>query len=106
MELKLDPVPKILGKIKTWNPQTFLVSFKLETDIKILEQKARQAIAKYGVDAVVANELKSRRTQVTIFFADEQKKDCLKLLDPEYDDQISEMIVEHLLYTALGLPQF
>ena len=54
---------------------------------------------------MVANELKSRRTQVTIYLAAEHKKDSLKLLDPEYDDQISEMIVEHLLFTALNLPQ-
>lgn len=71
LELKLVPVQKLLGKVKEWNPRTYLVSFKLETDASLLEQKAKAAIAKYGVDAVVANELKSRRTQVTVYLAKE-----------------------------------
>lgn len=33
------------------------MSFKLETDADILFEKARAAIRKYGVDAVVANVL-------------------------------------------------
>ena len=53
------PVPKLLGKVKSWNKETVLVSFKLETDAQILEQKAKGAIKKYGVDMVVANELKT-----------------------------------------------
>ena len=60
-------MPKCLDKIKIWNPKTVLVSFKLETDLKILESKARNAINTYHVDAVVANELATRRDTVTIF---------------------------------------
>ena len=37
LELKLDPVQKLLGKVKEWNPRTYLVSFKLETDASLLE---------------------------------------------------------------------
>ena len=59
----MDPVPKKLGHVKSqWNPDTVLVSFKLETDLQILEQKALGAIQSYGVDMVVANELQTRRT--------------------------------------------
>ena len=32
LTLELLPVPKMLGKVKEWNPDTLLVSFKLETD--------------------------------------------------------------------------
>ena len=61
--LEMDPVPKKLGHVKSqWNPDTVLVSFKLETDLQILEQKALGAIQSYGVDMVVANELQTRRT--------------------------------------------
>ena len=37
-QLILEPVPKKLAFIKSeWNPNTILISFKLETDMKILE---------------------------------------------------------------------
>ena len=43
--LKMDPVPKMVGNIKkVWNPNTVLVSFKLETDLNILSEKALGAI--------------------------------------------------------------
>jgi phosphopantothenate---cysteine ligase (ATP) len=48
----------MLGEIKkTWNPKAFCVSFKLETDLSILETKVLKAIEAYGVDMVVANQL-------------------------------------------------
>mgnify|MGYP006120152939 CR=1 FL=1 len=67
----MKAVPKMLGKIKSeWNPLTYLISFKLETDIEILKQKATASFGKYGVDMVVANELKTRRNQVIIYHSD------------------------------------
>jgi phosphopantothenoylcysteine synthetase/decarboxylase len=64
----LERVPKKLGDVKkSWNPNTFLVSFKLETDVKILETKAKGALDNYGVDMVIANELKSRRNKVVVY---------------------------------------
>merc|ERR1711974_289575 len=49
-----------LGEIRrSWCPDAFVVSFKLETDETILKSKARGAIQKYVVDCVVANMLKS-----------------------------------------------
>lgn len=55
--IELDPVPKLLGEIKKWNPQTTAISFKLETDEDILETKAIGSIEKYGMNMVVANML-------------------------------------------------
>jgi phosphopantothenate---cysteine ligase (ATP) len=58
LTMTFDPSPKKLGMIKAdWNPNTLVVSFKLETDLEILELKALSAIKNYKVDAVVANEL-------------------------------------------------
>lgn len=57
-----------MGTIKSdWIPNCFLISFKLETDLEILEKKALQAIETYGVDMVIANELKTRRNKVTVY---------------------------------------
>ena len=60
--LELDQVPKRLGHLKSiWAPSSFVVSFKLETNIDIMLVKAQSAIVNYGVDLVVANLLQTRR---------------------------------------------
>lgn len=52
----MENTPRLLGAVKEqWNPNTVLVSFKLETDLNILESKALGAMQKYKVDMVVAN---------------------------------------------------
>lgn len=67
LTLTLDPVPKALGDLRRrWAPDAVLVSFKLETDIAVLFEKAYRAVENYGVDAVVANELHSRKEKVWI----------------------------------------
>lgn len=36
--LRMDNTPRMLGNVKhLWNPKTILISFKLETDMQILE---------------------------------------------------------------------
>jgi phosphopantothenate-cysteine ligase len=40
---------------------TTVISFKLETDKNILEQKVKDSIKKYDVDMVVGNVLETRR---------------------------------------------
>lgn len=58
LHLDLDPVPKMLLKLKTlWAPESYVISFKLETDPDLVISKARGAIAKYHVDMVIANQL-------------------------------------------------
>lgn len=64
LSLFLYPVPKMLSKLTSdWATQSFVVSFKLETDPDLTIKKAQGAITKYGVDLVVANQL-----QVSLFF--------------------------------------
>lgn len=48
LSLSLHLVPKMLGPLVTvWAPNAFVVSFKLETDEKMLEMKARESLRKY-----------------------------------------------------------
>lgn len=65
--LSLQQSPKALSNIFTdCAPRAFAVSFKLETDNKILLMKANRAIDKYGVDLVVANQLHTRYQRVLL----------------------------------------
>lgn len=58
LTLELFQVPKTLHLLTSnWAPNAFVVSFKLETDEKILISKAQAAIANYQVNLVVANML-------------------------------------------------
>ena len=103
LNLKLQPVPKVLGQIKSkWNPGTVLIAFKLETDGKVLEQKCSEYMGQYGLDMIVGNELKSRRNNSVVFHKGDKSED-LKLLDPQYLEHMSELIVTHVL-TKLNLP--
>ncbi|KAJ7527321.1 hypothetical protein O6H91_16G048400 [Diphasiastrum complanatum] len=67
LAMKLAPVPKMLALLRNhWSPLAFCVSFKLETDKDILLKKARSAREKYGMHAVVANELLTRKERVIV----------------------------------------
>ena len=48
LSLSLQLVPKMLGPlVSIWAPNAFTISFKLETNEEILENKAREALQKY-----------------------------------------------------------
>lgn len=67
LDMRLAQVPKMLSVLrKDWAPLAFYVSFKLETDSQILLEKAYSALKKYNVHAVVANELATRKEEVTV----------------------------------------
>lgn len=67
MAMELAQVPKMLMLLRhLWAPEAFCVSFKLETDVKILIKKAQAAREKYGMHAVVANELETRKQKVIV----------------------------------------
>ena len=68
LNLSLDQVPKRLQHLtSTWAPTAYVVSFKLETDMSILIDKACRAIVKYGVHLVVANKLDVSMTLLPFF---------------------------------------
>lgn len=68
LSLTLQPVPKVITHVrKKWAPHSFCVSFKLETDEKILKQKVETAIEKYDVHLVIGNVLDTRHSTVSLF---------------------------------------
>jgi len=68
LSLTLLPTPKALRVLtREWCPGARVVSFKLETDSGLLESKAREALEKSGVAAVVANLLETRHKEVRVF---------------------------------------
>jgi phosphopantothenate-cysteine ligase len=91
LELTLQQVPKMLGVLRrNWAPQSFVVSFKLETDWDILRKKAKQAINKYAMHLVIANELHSRFNEVLLI----TDKDERALTRPENDADIESSLME------------
>eukprot|EP00262_Sarcandra_glabra_P007429 TRINITY_DN20235_c0_g1_i2.p1 TRINITY_DN20235_c0_g1~~TRINITY_DN20235_c0_g1_i2.p1 ORF type:complete len:330 (+),score=51.50 TRINITY_DN20235_c0_g1_i2:107-1096(+) len=67
LDMQLAPVPKMLSVLrKEWAPIAFCISFKLETDSKILLKKAEMALKKYTMHVVVANELSTRKEEVIV----------------------------------------
>jgi hypothetical protein len=70
LTIHLRNVPKVLGLLRDeWCPEAVLCSFKLETNANILRAKSAGALKAYRVDAVVANVLQTRASEVTIFRA-------------------------------------
>ncbi len=69
LELRLQPVPKMLGMLGAWCPEAMKIGFKLETDARVLEHKATQSLHRYGLSAVVANLLQTRADEVFVYDA-------------------------------------
>ena len=95
LTIELENVPKMLKKLTTeWAPQSFVVSFKLETDPNLVIPKAKGAISKYQVDLVVANQLQTRRDIVYLVSGDDDSYEVhrnkkAESIDPELVQQIS-----------------
>lgn len=65
--MKLEPVPKLIHYIvNMWAPKAFVVTFKLETDPKLLMRKSQMALDTYKHQVVVANLLKDRKKEVIV----------------------------------------
>ncbi|KAI0087395.1 phosphopantothenate-cysteine ligase [Irpex rosettiformis] len=65
LHIEMDQVPKILKPlVSEWTREGFIVSFKLETDHNLLIPKARGALARYGHQVVIGNNLHRRKFEV------------------------------------------
>ncbi|GLB42069.1 putative DNA / pantothenate metabolism flavoprotein [Lyophyllum shimeji] len=66
LHIEMDQVPKILKPmVVEWTKgEGFIVSFKLETDEKLLAPKARAALERYGHQVVIGNDLNHRKYEV------------------------------------------
>ena len=63
----MEPVPKLLYHVKNvWAPGCAVISFKLETDPAMLLPKAAKSLMQYNVDAVIANQLERRYSEVHV----------------------------------------
>jgi phosphopantothenoylcysteine decarboxylase/phosphopantothenate--cysteine ligase len=69
ISLQLIPTEKLIAKVKTVSPNSFLVGFKLEcrSNNSFLATKASRLIKNFGCDLVVANSQMSRRYTALIF---------------------------------------
>lgn len=92
--LDLKPVPKCMGKLKAgWCPDAYIVSFKLETDISLLNSKCKRSLDKYKQDLVVGNILEDRKNSVSIMKANGEVT-VLNLASGV--EEIEEQIIEFL----------
>lgn len=92
--IQLFPIKKEIYKIKTeWNPNSFLISFKLETDKDILFQKANKAIIKTKSDLIVANLLQTRY-KIVYFISPNEKVD---IIEQKGEDNIEKEIVNEIV---------
>ncbi|XP_051271580.1 phosphopantothenate--cysteine ligase isoform X1 [Dicentrarchus labrax] len=97
LQLSMNMVPKILSPlVKDWAPQAFVISFKLETDVAILLDKARRALDTYRHQAVVANVLDTRRGYVVVVTPETQAELILTEEDEKNEVEIEDRIVSNL----------
>ncbi|PWN42062.1 DFP-domain-containing protein [Ceraceosorus guamensis] len=77
--IEMDQVPKVLRPmVQDWAPEGYVVSFKLETDPKLLIPKARGALERYGHQLVIGNDL-TRRKEEVVFVELEKEERWLRL---------------------------
>ncbi|CAH8495363.1 unnamed protein product [Heterobilharzia americana] len=69
LKLTLQPVPKVMKLINTiWAPESYVISFKLETDHQKLLSKAKQSLRINQSNVIVANLLHTRSKEVWLVF--------------------------------------
>ena len=76
LEIKTAPTPKIIGYIKEWDPEIFLVQFKLEVGLteEDLLKRAYAGLIKNNGDLVVANnKFGTSETTAAAYFVDAEK---------------------------------
>ncbi|KAI9032206.1 phosphopantothenate-cysteine ligase [Hyaloraphidium curvatum] len=94
LELRLDPVPKFLKPlVGEWCRDAYVISFKLETDPALVVPKAREALAKYGHQLVVANMLTNRKKVVTLVTAEDEKELHMSDVELEKGHEIEEKLI-------------
>lgn len=102
--LTLQPVPKVMGILREqWAPQAYCVSFKLETDPKILRQKAQRAVDRYGVHMVIGNILNTRTSQVWVLNPSNALGETwLDITKPVGEALIEEPLLDHVVEQHFG----
>lgn len=97
LNIELKPVPKLLGKLKeSWCSNAFIISFKLETDVNLLEQKCKLALNLYKHDLVVGNLLNTRKNHVVIYSKEGHLVKEINLNEQLRDLEIEQPLVDYL----------
>ncbi|XP_077996910.1 phosphopantothenate--cysteine ligase-like [Glandiceps talaboti] len=97
LQLSMHLVPKMLKPLVTyWAPSAFIVSFKLETDEKMLLPKARMSLETYKHELVLANLLETRRERVVIVARENEDVVSMTTEELEQGKEIEEKIVRTL----------
>ena len=92
-------MPKLLGNLKeVWCESAFVVSFKLETDVNVLETKCKKSLENYKHDLVIGNLLNERKYHVKIF---SNNKNNIKLVNDIHMTNNSGGEIEDLLINYL-----
>ncbi|KNC80285.1 hypothetical protein SARC_07350 [Sphaeroforma arctica JP610] len=100
-ELKMEQVPKMLHTLtREWCPNAYIISFKLETDDKLLVPKAKQALVTYGHQLVIANMLHTRKFTITLVSPDDTE---VVALSPEERDDGDVEIESKLIVKLIEL---
>lgn len=92
--IDLDPVPKFLKRlVEGWAPKAMIISFKLETDPKLLLCKCQQALNHYSHHLVIGNLLSTRKFEVV--FVDKQHEQWIRV--PDAKDGEEQIEIESLI---------
>lgn len=95
LNLELAGTPKLLGSLKSeWCPKAYVVTFKLETDTSMLDQKVKKSKSSYHQDAVVGNMLGNYKEQVTLYLGSDEGVVVKKPADV---DTVEHMFVGKLI---------
>ncbi|KAL1453177.1 hypothetical protein WDU94_007343 [Cyamophila willieti] len=96
--ISLQLVPKMLSPLTSvWSPKAFVVSFKLETDPKILVKKAKAALDKYHHKLVIGNLLHSRKFEVVLVSPDSEETIKLNEKDKVAGVEIEKYLVAEVV---------
>ena len=72
-QINLQKSPKMLKKIRKIGSELIQVSFKLETDLSILEKKVFKALDEYHSNLVVGNLLQTRNREIYLYDSNSRK---------------------------------
>ncbi|ORX89577.1 DFP-domain-containing protein [Basidiobolus meristosporus CBS 931.73] len=98
LTLTMEQVPKVLKPLVTkWASQSFIISFKLETDPEILTTKARRALNRYGHKVVIGNLLTTRKQIVWFITNDTEETVTLTNEQLAQGVEIESKIVPNLI---------
>jgi phosphopantothenate--cysteine ligase len=98
MTINLKPLPKLIGRIKEWNPNIKLVGFKLlvnSTDDELVNE-ATNSIEKNKCDMVVANDLRDIKNNDHRLII--VKPTSIKVYNTDYDDKyyLARQVIKEL----------